>query len=366
MNTPQMQHFRRERLRALAQDRDFDGILVFAWRRGTCCWFTGYNPGFATNYAALWQPALGDPVLAVRFPFESERAGRSGVSVAAGRSPLESMPTSTKRVGVVGGDLAIDETPGWLRDGLHDRRVEVADVAAEVDEWRATKNDDDLADLRVAADVGAAALEAAGTSVVGESDFAIAARIEAAGRAAGAFRISCLVGVGDGAVVTEAQGRIVADGEPVGIELTLWASGACSHMNDTIMPSVPKRHQVHAVAVCREARVAMFDALRPGALVDDVVARGNAVLERYGLFEAKEYDFGHGLGCDTPEHPRMVLGTRRSIQAGNVLALHVAVRRPGAETAFIGGPVVVREHGAEELAAGARWTTQFVTERDLR
>ncbi len=355
MNDAQAQHSRRERLRALARDRDLDGILVYAWRRGTCCWFTGYIPGFATNYAALWQPAQGDPVLAVRFPFESERARRSGVRVAAGGSPLDLVPSSAKRLGLVGGDLAIDETPGWLRDGLHERRVEMADVAAEVDEWRAVKAEGDIADLRVAAEIGAAALESAGGSVVGESDFAIAARVEAAGRAAGAFRISCLIGVGDGAVVTEAHGRVVADGEPVGIELTLWAAGACMHLNDTIIPRAPKRHQLHAIAVCREARLAMLDALAPGTPVDEVVARGDGVLERYGLFEAKEYDFGHGLGCDTPEHPRMVLGTGRSIQAGNVLALHVAVRRPGAETAFVGGPVVVRELGAEELTAARQW-----------
>ena len=78
-------------------------------------------------------------------------------------------------------------------------------------------------------------------------------------------------------------------------------------------------------------------ALRPGTAVDDVVAAGVRHLA----------DFGHGVGADTPEHPRLLYGTGRRIEAGMVLAVHVAVRRPGAETAFIGGPVVLDETGYE-------------------
>lgn len=93
-------------------------------------------------------------------------------------------------------------------------------------------------------------------------------------------------------------------------------------------------------------------ALRPGTAVDDVVAAGDRHLADFGLLEAKEYDFGHGVGADTPKHPRLLYGTGCRIEAGMVLAVHVAVRRPGAETAFIGGPVVVDETGGYELDDG--------------
>ena len=52
-------------------------------------------------------------------------------------------------------------------------------------------------------------------------------------------------------------------------------------------------------------------ALRPGTAVDDVVAAGDRHLA----------DFGHGVGADTPEHPRLLYGTGRRIEAGMVLAV---------------------------------------------
>ena len=47
-------------------------------------------------------------------------------------------------------------------------------------------------------------------------------------------------------------------------------------------------------------------ALRPGTAVDDVVAAGDRHLA----------DFGHGVGADTPEHPRLLYGTGRELKLG--------------------------------------------------
>ena len=57
-------------------------------------------------------------------------------------------------------------------------------------------------------------------------------------------------------------------------------------------------------------------ALRPGTAVDDVVAAGDRHPADFGLLEAKEYDSGHGVGAEAPEHPRLLYGTGRELKLG--------------------------------------------------
>jgi Xaa-Pro aminopeptidase len=95
--------------------------------------------------------------------------------------------------------------------------------------------------------------------------------------------------------------------------------------------------------------------MRPGIAVDDLVATGDRVLEAHDLLAFKEYDFGHGTGMETPEIPRLIPGTPERLEVGMTISVHVAVRKPGAETAFFGGPVVIGPEGPRELVPGAPW-----------
>lgn len=348
---------RRALLAQTAAEGGLDGVVVFSWRRAAVPWFTGYAPRFVTNYAVMWLPAHGEPMLWVRFPYEAERAREaSGLPISTLIETASLVPPGVKRVGLIGGDFAIDETPAWLLRSLADGGVEVVDLRSTIDEWRARKSPDDIAALRHAAEVGALALRAAGTeSTEGDSDYEVAARVEGAARAAGAVRVLCLVGIGRGAVVTETTGVQVGADDPVALEVTLWVDGACVQVNGTLLAAHPLPEDIRALEVCHLTRERLLETLRPGTSVDEVVASGDGVLQDHGLLGAKEYDFGHGVGADAPEHPRLIKGTGWKIQASQVLAVHVAVRHPGGETAFVGGPVVVEALGARELVNAASW-----------
>lgn len=351
------QERRRIRLVAEARRRQLDGVLVYSWRRRALAWLTGYDPGFVTNYAALWLPEEGPPVLAIRFPYDVERALRlSGLDVRVDVSPVDLVPEGVARIGLIGGDFAIDETPPALLAGLAARGVEVVDLAPLLDDWRAIKSEAEVHAASEAAGVAAVAIAAAGEAAhEGDGDYEIVGRVEGAARAAGAERALCLVGIGDGACVSEPLGTAVGPQDPVLLETTLWVAGSCTQATTTLPPVRKRPHDTRAHAVCVSARRELLDALRPGTLVDEVVARGDAVLEHHRLLRAKEYDFGHGIGADTPEQPRLVAGTGRSIEAGMVLTVHVAIRRSGGETAFGGGPLVVESTGPRELVAAAPW-----------
>jgi Xaa-Pro aminopeptidase len=342
---------RMERLRMEARKHALDGALVYSWRRGVLGWFCGYSPGLLTNYAALWIPAEGEPVLAVRQAADGDRAQQaSGLPVRSGLAPEDLLPASVHRVGLVGGDFFIDETPLSLMVAAQVRQIELVDLKQKVDEWRLFKAPAELEALNQAAATGDMALRAAGeTAAPGETDFAIAARVEAAARSAGAFRATCLVGIGDGEVLGEANGKQVGPSDPVRLEIHLQTGSAVTQMNSTLLPETPLPHQRRALEVCRAVRQTLITSLQPGTLIDTVVANGERHLATLSLFNAREFDFGHGIGADAPEHPGLVYGTHRKIEAGMVLFVRVAVRSPGAETACVGRPVYIDENGAHEF-----------------
>ena len=129
-----------ERLRREAGQQGLDGVLVYSWRRGALGWFCGYSPGFVTNYAALWIPKDGEPLLGIRHPYEGERARQvSGLTVKSGVAPEQLLPTSVQRIGWVGGDFFIDETPPAFVAALKARQIELIDLKGSVDEWRVIK-----------------------------------------------------------------------------------------------------------------------------------------------------------------------------------------------------------------------------------
>jgi Xaa-Pro aminopeptidase len=342
-----------------ARVRGHDGVLVFSWRRSVLAWLTGYTPGFVTNWAACWIPVDGEPVIGVRFPFETGRAETvSGLRAIPCSDVADLVPADVTSIGLLAGDLAVNEVPHGLLGVLGSRGIDVEDLRAWADDAAEIKDADEIDGLRRAAEVGDAALQACGpVAPLGWTDFDIAAAVEGVARRLGAHRVACLVGIGDGDVVTECSGRRVGPDQSVGLELTFYHQGSCMHVNAQL-PSTPSRAADRdGDAICREARAAIIAALVPGAAVDDVVAVGDAVLERHGHLAHKEYDFGHGLGADTPQHPRLIRGTGRRIVAGAVLTVHVALRTPAGATSFVGGPVLVTAGGARELIEEATWSS---------
>lgn len=347
-------------LASLADRRGLDGVLVYSWRRRTVAWFCGYQPGFATNWAALWVPVGGRPTLGVRFPFETLRAGRvSGLSPIVAADPVDLVPRGAHRVGVVAGDFAVDELPASVAARLRDRGLEMTRLEPEIDLWHSAKTEAEIRDLSNAASVAANALSA-GDEVVaaGGDDYTLAAAVEAASRAAGAARALCLVGVGAGAVISEQEGRQLDPAQPISVEFTTWHPRATSHVLHTYAsPAVAKRH-AEARLACEAARAAIVSALIPGHPVDEAVSAGEDKLAELSVADYQEYDFGHGLGIEIPEYPRLVSGLGHHAAEGQVISVHVAVRGAPQGSWATGGPVLITSNGCVELVPDAPWSAR--------
>jgi len=340
---------RRDAVRDVAASQSLDGVLAFSWRRSSVAWLTGYSPGYLSNFAALWLPAEGEALLGVRFDFDEPRAAATGLKVVHAVTPLAVLPPAVSRIGVLAGDLGVVELPVAVAHELASRRIEVVDLVPVVAPMQAAKSPDEVRGLRRAARVAALALDTTAGDLTGRTDFEIAAMIEASARRQGATRCLALVGVGDGAVITEATGVEVGAADAVGLEVTLYVNGACMHVTVSRPPTPARDVDRRAESACREARTAIMAALVPGAAVDEVVRIGDDVLDRYGLREFKEYDFGHGIGAETPELPQLVAGNDQTVVRDMVVSVHVGVRRPYGETAVVGGPALVTSGGAIEL-----------------
>lgn len=363
---------RREQLRRHAANLGVHGVLVYGWRRGLISALSGYLPGYVTNTASLWIPAGTDtdaataaavdaaaeldapgegPLqLGVRFPFEQRIAHeRSGLPTRTAADPLDLVPHHARRVGLLSGDTGLDETPARLQAAAESRGVHLIDLADWFDEAREVKTVLEVQGLSRAAAVGDRALRAVSGVRTQDNDFTIAALVEAAARKMGAFRANCLVGIGRGAVVTEPFGAQLGPREPVGLELNMVHGGFFSHVQATVLPPGAEALDHRAVQVARRARSAVVASMRPGVAVTDAVAAGQRVLDAEGLGAALEYDFGHGLGFDTPEHPRLLPDSSRHLREGAVIAVHCGLRRDGGETAYTGGPVWLGPAGATDL-----------------
>ena len=349
---------RRNQLVRYLRAQQMEGALVFSWRRGAVSWLTGYTPGFVTNQAALWQPVDGDPQLGVRFPFEKERASRvSGIPTITYKEVAQLIPGGIRSIGLIAGDMAVDESLPHLSAGLEARGIDYIDLRAWTDDAQEAKLPAEIAALRRAGEVAAASLMACGAvPPVGWRDYQVAAAVEYQARTLGASRATCLVGIGAGSFVTECTNQSVRPGDQVCIELTIYVDGWCMHVNHSLIPGAPRPGARLADQVCREARFALVSAMRPGLPVDEIVRAGDDVLRRHKLLAHKEYDFGHGVGSDTPQHPRLIDGTNREIAVNSVVAVHVAVRAPDGPTGFVGGPVLVGPEATVELVPGAPWT----------
>ena len=226
--------------------------------------------------------------------------------------------------------------------------MNLSDLRPEVDSWRARKTASDVEGIRHATTVVADAIASAFANAPrrSETDFALAARVEAHAREREAEECLCLVGVGADAVVTEPTGCGIESGDSIAVEVTAIVAGYCTQ----VCMTRPAGISIRAQQACAIARTALVNRMKSGASVAEVVSEGDSALQREGFREAKLYDLGHGVGCDVPELPRLLPSTADVLEEGMVIVAHVGVGDPRLGAAFIGSPVVIGPAGAVELA----------------
>jgi Xaa-Pro aminopeptidase len=349
---------RQQRLAAEAGRLGLDGVLVFSWRRRALQWLTGYWPGFASNWAALWLPAEGPAKIGVRFEFDVGRArDDAGLAAVEVSDPLELVPGQARRIGLISGDVAIDEAPPALISGLASKGIEFVVLNDLLDQWRSIASAEDLVSLRwLTGSIDEAFRQIGQTAPVGKMDFEIAAGVEAHLRCAGVERIMCLTGVGPDAIVTEPSGAIIGADDILSLEVSAYGRSVCIQACHTIGPDQLSPASIAAKQAVHRCRKVIKSRMIPGMPVLEAVEAGMSELATLGFDHAVEYDFGHGVGVDTPELPKLKAGTSGSFTEGSVVVVHVALRDRQRGTWFEGGPTLLQESAPVELLPDMCWT----------
>jgi len=109
----------------------------------------------------------------------------------------------------------------------------------------------------------------------------------------------------------------------------------------------PKLKKVYGVVL--EAQLAAIDAIRPGALAEDVDAVARGLIARAGYGRHFGHGLGHGIGLDIHEGPRLAANSRTVLRPGMVVTVEPGGYLPGWGGVRIEDDVLVTRTGCEVL-----------------
>lgn len=192
----------------------------------------------------------------------------------------------------------------------------------------------------VEAIAGAAALaqealaEVVPTVRVGETEFAVAARLEAALRRRGSewHPFQTIVASGERAALPHARtsARAIRPGEWLLLDFGAQADGYCADLSRTMVVGARADDRQRAVyqTVCQAQRRAL-EHMRAGMTGREVDALAREVITRQGFGEAFGHSLGHGLGLEVHEAPRLSPTADAALPAGAVVTVEPGIYLPG-------------------------------------
>jgi Xaa-Pro aminopeptidase len=232
-----------------------------------------------------------------------------------------------------------------------------------VEKLRAIKDEDEIAAMRKAAEITAAAfMQLAEEPFIGKTERELAWRLQTLLHEHGGQGLAFDIGLGtgpNGALPHAHPGdTVVAEGDFVVVDAGTTIDGYNSDCTRTFAAGQPARHLVHAYSVCLEAQLAALAAIRPGmtGVEADSVARD--AIEAAGFGENFGHGLGHGVGLLVHEAPRLSTESSDTLAVGQVFSVEPGIYVGGAGGIRIEDLVVLREDGPEVLGA---FTKEIVT-----
>jgi Xaa-Pro aminopeptidase len=239
-------------------------------------------------------------------------------------------------------------------DDLLPTHLRLKNASSLVERARMVKDEDELAVIRSAVNLGAKLFDRALAVMrpgVKESD--VAAEMEYAARRAGAEEMSFSTIIASGERSALPHGR--ASDKPIKpggfavCDFGVILHGYCSDQTRTVwVGSVSEDARVGYEAVL-EAQLAAIAAVRPGVSVGEVDGAARKVLRKRGLGRYFTHSTGHGVGLEIHEAPRLAAGQKTVLQPGMVITIEPGVYFPGKWGVRIEDMVTVTARGCDVL-----------------
>jgi Xaa-Pro aminopeptidase len=246
--------------------------------------------------------------------------------------------------------------PAWVAEGLRQRlpNAEWVEAGAVFDALRAIKDADEIAHLRLAAELTETGIAAArdalrpGLSAIGVSaayQRAIWERAASDDRFAALRQVEGLVAVGDdGAPVA------VGPGQTVKLDMQVEVGGYHSDVGRTYALE-PTAEQRAVYGALRDALAAVVAALGPGVPMRDVWAVGTERMREAGFASYSRGHLGHsvGLAHHYEEPPFIAADEARPLAPGMVVSVELPYYLLGVGSFQMERMVLIEEAGAEVL-----------------
>ena len=147
----------------------------------------------------------------------------------------------------------------------------------------------------------------------------------------------------------EAGERIIEEGDAVVVDFGGKLDGYCSDTTRMFHVGEPGPEYRKAFAVLHEAQAAAVEAVRPGAIAQDIDRTARAILAGAGYGEYFIHRTGHGIGLEAHEHPYIVEGNNLELEPGMTFSIEPGIYLPGRYGMRIEDIVAVSTDGVERL-----------------
>ena len=354
-----------KRLQTRMRIGSIDQFIVFSWKRGQVKYLSGYHPNYIANTAVVLVPPSGDPKLFIRFPFDLERAQReSWIQTIKACGDMKKMAEEIAReikrndgsihhIGFAGGDFVMDEMPysflTYLQHSFPDKVF--SDQRKLLMDLRLIKSSEEVEAIRKSAHIADQGLHTAKRIIeAGKTELQVVAGIEETLRESGAEdHLVVIASPGSRKLIGPPTGRTILPGEEVIIEVAVENEGYWSQAAAVLFPSAPTPMQNSIRNLTYGAYQDAVIAMKCGIRCSEIAQRTIHWFRENGFEDFIEQDFGHGIGLDLPEPPKLEIQDNTLLSTGMIVVAHPALRVPSVGGAFIGGTVVIREQQAEEL-----------------
>ncbi|PWI42100.1 aminopeptidase P family protein [Streptomyces sp. ICBB 8177] len=228
------------------------------------------------------------------------------------------------------------------------RGLRLADLGQAVEQLRLVKDDDEIACLRIAAEITDQALgELLESILVGRTERHLALELERRladhGADGPAFPTCVGTGPNSGAARHVPTDRRVEEGDFLSVCLGACYRGyRCEVGRTFVIGTAPAAWQIELYDVVFEAQRAGREALAPGVACRDVDRAARQVLERAGHAEAAQACTGHGVGLEIGEDPRLTPSAMGKLDACVPVTVEPGVHFPGRGGVRIDDTLVVR------------------------
>ena len=354
---------RRERALAMLDEADLAGLLVSPGP--DLAYLTGYDPlPLERLTMLLLAPTIATTLIvpALEAPGAEIAAGIGGVEILPwrdGEDPHE-LAARTLRSGRY---AVTDRTWSSHLLALEQATADCFFVAAgrAIPLLRAVKDEDEVARLRAAAHgADAAFAEVIRLAFAGRREVDVAADLSRLLREHAHQRVDfTIVGSGPNAASPhhEPTEREIATGDAVVLDFGGLADGYASDITRTVFVGEPTDEQRHVYTIVRAAQQAAFDAVRPGAVAQDIDRAARAVIVDAGYGEAFLHRTGHGIGMEVHEPPYLVEGDATVLVPGMTFSDEPGIYLAGRFGVRIEDQVAVTGEGAERLNEASRELT---------